>query len=73
MSFRSDITDAMILGTLFQELFARRLSWLQPRTFRLLTCPSMILRARFLPAIKLIQDNCHILNVDSGIDYRLRT
>lgn len=26
-----------------------------------------------MPAIKLIQDNCHILNVDSGIDYRLRT
>ncbi|MEK6212938.1 MAG: cell division protein ZapE, partial [Vibrio fluvialis] len=30
-------------------------------------------RARFLPAIALIEANCHILNVDSGVDYRLRT
>jgi cell division protein ZapE len=27
----------------------------------------------FLPAIALIQEHCFVVNVDSGIDYRLRT
>ena len=30
-------------------------------------------RGRFLPAIDLILQNCDVINVDSGIDYRLRT
>lgn len=30
-------------------------------------------RARFLPAIELINQNTRVVNVDSGIDYRLRT
>ncbi|RND29413.1 cell division protein ZapE, partial [Vibrio cholerae] len=30
-------------------------------------------RARFLPAIALVETHCQILNVDSGVDYRLRT
>ena len=30
-------------------------------------------RARFLPAIELINQNTRIVNVDSGVDYRLRT
>ncbi len=29
--------------------------------------------ARFLPAIALIKQHTQIVNVDSGIDYRLRT
>ena len=29
--------------------------------------------ARFLPAIEQIKNHCEILNVDAGIDYRLRT
>ena len=72
--FVSDITDAMILGTLFQELFARNVilvatSNIPPADLY----RNGLQRARFLPAIKLIQENCYILNVDSGIDYRLRT
>lgn len=72
--FVSDITDAMILGTLFEELFARNV---------ILVATSNIVpddlyrnglqRERFLPAIKLINEHCEIVNVDSGIDYRLRT
>ncbi|GIU48652.1 MULTISPECIES: cell division protein ZapE [Shewanella] len=72
--FVSDITDAMLLGTLFQYLFKEGVA---------LVATSNIIpddlyknglqRARFLPAIKLINENCEILNVDSGIDYRLRT
>lgn len=72
--FVSDITDAMILGTLMEELFARGI---------VLVATSNIIpdelyrnglqRARFLPAIELLNQNTRIVNVDSGVDYRLRT
>ncbi|WON76539.1 cell division protein ZapE [Serratia sp. UGAL515B_01] len=72
--FVSDITDAMLLATLLQALFARGIT---------LVATSNILpddlyrnglqRARFLPAIKLIKEYCDVMNVDAGIDYRLRT
>ena len=71
--FVSDITDAMILGGLFQELFSHGV---------ILVATSNIVpddlyrnglqRARFLPAITLINENTDVVNVDSGVDYRLR-
>jgi len=70
----SDITDAMILATLLQALFARNIvlvatSNIPPhQLYR-----NGLQRARFLPAIQLIEQHCLILNVDSGVDYRLRT
>ncbi|MCW8090435.1 cell division protein ZapE [Alteromonas sp. ASW11-130] len=72
--FVSDITDAMILGTLMEALFTHRI---------VLVATSNIIpddlyknglqRARFLPAIRLINEHTRVINVDSGIDYRLRT
>jgi cell division protein ZapE len=72
--FVSDITDAMILGTLFEELFAHNVTLVATSNI----IPDELYRNglqrdRFLPAIKLINEHTDIVNVDSGIDYRLRT
>ncbi|CAI0702703.1 AFG1-like ATPase [Serratia entomophila] len=72
--FVSDITDAMLLATLLQALFARGITLVATSNippddlYR-----NGLQRARFLPAIDLINQYCDVMNVDAGIDYRLRT
>lgn len=72
--FVSDITDAMLLGGLMKALFARGITLVATSNippddlYR-----NGLQRARFLPAIEAIKEHCDIMNVDAGVDYRLRT
>ena len=69
----NDIGDAMILATLLQSLFERGVSLVTTSN----TAPANLYkeglqRARFLPAIALIEQNCHIVQMISSHDWRLR-
>lgn len=71
--FVSNVTDAMILSDLFQKLFARGITLVATSNI----APdglykNGIHRDRFLPTIELVKQQCVILNVDAGVDYRLR-
>ena len=69
----SDITDAMLLANLLNALFDRGVV--------LITTSNQhpdelykggLQRDRFLPAIALIKKHTKVMNLDAGIDYRLR-
>lgn len=72
--FVSDITDAMLLGGLMKALFSRGITLVATSNIP----PDELYRnglqrARFLPAIDAIKHYCDVMNVDAGVDYRLRT
>ena len=69
----SDITDAMLLSGLLRELFARGVTLVATSNEH----PDMLYRGglqreRFLPAIELLKRYTSVVNLDTGVDYRLR-
>lgn len=71
--FVSDIGDAMLLGRLLERLFDEGTILVTSSN----AAPSDLYRdglqrARFLPAIALIERHCNVIYLDSPNDYRLR-
>lgn len=72
--FVTDIGDAMILGGLMKALFARGVTLVATSNIE----PGKLYenglqRQRFLPVIALVEKYTRVVNVDAGVDYRLRT
>ncbi|MEO8132518.1 MAG: cell division protein ZapE [Betaproteobacteria bacterium] len=70
----NDIADAMILGRLLSKTMDRGVVYYMTSNYH----PDELYlhglkRENFLPTIALIRDRLDIVNVDSGVDYRLRT
>ena len=71
--FVSDIGDAMLLGRVLERMFAEGIvlvttSNIQPSGLY----ADGLQRARFLPAIALLERHCEVLEIVSDTDYRLR-
>ncbi|MBV1876867.1 MAG: AFG1 family ATPase [Pseudomonadales bacterium] len=71
--FVSDIADAMLLAGLLESMFANGLvlvatSNVKPENLY----RNGLQRRKFLPAIEVINQYTRVLNVDGGVDYRLR-
>lgn len=72
--FVSDITDAMILSGILTGLFQRGVTLVATSNVP----PSGLYkdglqRSKFLPAIAALEANTSVLNVDGGLDYRMRS
>jgi cell division protein ZapE len=68
-----DVADAMVLATLLDALFSQGVTLVATSNLP----PSELYRGglqreRFLPAIALIEKHCRAIELDAGVDYRLR-
>ena len=71
--FVSDITDAMLIAGLLDEMFRRGVTLVATSNVE----PDHLYenglqRRKFLPAIELLNTHTHVHNLDGGVDYRLR-
>ncbi len=69
----NDVADAVILVKLLEGLFKRGVTLVATSNVEPLSLyKGGLQRDLFLPAIDLIYRHCEVVNLDSGIDYRLR-
>jgi cell division protein ZapE len=69
----ADITDAMILHRLLVAMFDHGVGFVTTSNFEPdHLYPDGLHRDRILPAIKLLNERLHVVNVDNGTDYRRR-
>lgn len=71
--FVTSVSDAMILGDLFTMLFNKGITLVATSNIEPAGLyKNGIHRDRFLPAINEVEKHNTVMNIDSGVDYRLR-